>query len=632
MTSLDLDVLHDLGGIAVPSFFNGRILSAEDLRLLLESDRKHRRLIGRAIGPGVADGLRVGHAGGSRLDVTAGLAINGYGETIDLPTDVELDIGRPTKVVGISSGIFVECHPDDGNDDDGTRNAFILTVRPDSEVRGSAPSDVVTSGSSCGPGFVSEGVRFRRVPVNPNTIALALGSGAVDPLTAGGRNRMAHALLGSPSWLAVLARPADPDAVTTVQRSLGIEDCEVALALFVMAGKRVDAVDEWSVRRLCAQPIDHALGMTEPVLGAARRATGLAAQLQFQHHLAAVVVDEAAPQAATHVPWLPGAGVLPAELLGTTSTAIAFANQDTLPFFGPLARLTSVEIRLGDVERILRHSVEMPAISLDRGPVEFYTVALIADTKAERRAVFFRDDHPFRTRIELEELTERVRLLEIEPPPPEQDDRSVSVWFAPSFERTRRFGLAPADTPFEMHMFERTGGDRGRYPQWVTEAVFTMNDAEFERLAEGEQGSWSSADESWYETIREFRDANRGWEIPPGSHDGMQPVGSNPASLAWGATGYLEFAIQPNRSGIHTVRLTVSTDSFFPMQIWRLDGERLEHQQDLPASRSIVRVAARVNPPIVLVDGVTYVIKCKATSTVDPSVSDSDTIKIQMVK
>ena len=41
-----LDAVDTSGGIAVPNFFNGRILSAEDLRLVLAADRRHRCLLG----------------------------------------------------------------------------------------------------------------------------------------------------------------------------------------------------------------------------------------------------------------------------------------------------------------------------------------------------------------------------------------------------------------------------------------------------------------------------------------------------------------------------------------------------------------------------------------------------------
>ena len=59
MSLIDLDAVFDTGGISLPNFFNGRILAAEDLQMLLDGDQDHRRLLGRAIGPGVANGLRV---------------------------------------------------------------------------------------------------------------------------------------------------------------------------------------------------------------------------------------------------------------------------------------------------------------------------------------------------------------------------------------------------------------------------------------------------------------------------------------------------------------------------------------------------------------------------------------------
>lgn len=60
--------------------------------MLLRADLNHRTLLGRAIGPGVATGLRVTNKGNGVLAVSAGLAINRCGETVVLPDDVELSV------------------------------------------------------------------------------------------------------------------------------------------------------------------------------------------------------------------------------------------------------------------------------------------------------------------------------------------------------------------------------------------------------------------------------------------------------------------------------------------------------------------------------------------------------------
>src|ERR1044072_1835840 len=71
-----VDLLEPLleGGIANTNFFNGRLLSAEDLRAEQKASRQQRSQLGLAIGAGVVDGLWVERAaaGGGLLAVAQG--------------------------------------------------------------------------------------------------------------------------------------------------------------------------------------------------------------------------------------------------------------------------------------------------------------------------------------------------------------------------------------------------------------------------------------------------------------------------------------------------------------------------------------------------------------------------------
>ena len=59
MTSIALNTPYTEQGIETVSFWNGRVLTAEDLRDEQEANGEHRRLLGQAIGSGVASGFEV---------------------------------------------------------------------------------------------------------------------------------------------------------------------------------------------------------------------------------------------------------------------------------------------------------------------------------------------------------------------------------------------------------------------------------------------------------------------------------------------------------------------------------------------------------------------------------------------
>src|SRR5438093_549282 len=78
------------GGIPFTAYFNGRLLSGEDLARDQQGNRFARRRIGQAIGDGVAFGLEIAEATGEStksspvLTVLPGVAINRNGQTLAL--------------------------------------------------------------------------------------------------------------------------------------------------------------------------------------------------------------------------------------------------------------------------------------------------------------------------------------------------------------------------------------------------------------------------------------------------------------------------------------------------------------------------------------------------------------------
>ncbi|HYE99599.1 MAG TPA: hypothetical protein VEJ18_11845, partial [Planctomycetota bacterium] len=78
------------GGIRSVNFFNGRVLTGEDLSREQEAQRQARRLLGQAAGEGVACGFEISEAPGSStarspvINVEPGLAVNRAGQTLRL--------------------------------------------------------------------------------------------------------------------------------------------------------------------------------------------------------------------------------------------------------------------------------------------------------------------------------------------------------------------------------------------------------------------------------------------------------------------------------------------------------------------------------------------------------------------
>src|SRR5260370_42353819 len=81
-------------------FFNGRLLTAEDLQLVQAADARHRDQLGRALGSGVVEGLQVSlkdasAATPSTLTIAAGPAPARDGGALELAGPVHLALVPP---------------------------------------------------------------------------------------------------------------------------------------------------------------------------------------------------------------------------------------------------------------------------------------------------------------------------------------------------------------------------------------------------------------------------------------------------------------------------------------------------------------------------------------------------------
>jgi hypothetical protein len=336
-----------------PKFFNGRLLTGDDLDGEQRANRAARRLIGQAMGPGVGCGLEVSLATGSSagtplLTVTCGLAVNPLGDVLELAADTTIALSADAAADTGSDTGFTVCQPGGAGSFTTATGIFLLTVGPASSAHGRAPVSGLGNGTaSCNVDYNADGVQFQLV-------ALAVDSslGAAPDLL---RNRLAHLMFGTmdPARVSELI---DPFAHGSSQYGLldylpsdciG-QDC-VPLAILHWDTTGVTFVDRWAVRRRVTAPMVAPRWPT--TMGDRRRAEAEAMFLQFEDQIEELLAMLGSPQsvaASTYFAFLPPAGVLP---IDTSGGAPGF-DPDT--FFGSQASKDVAEID-ADLVRALLH-------------------------------------------------------------------------------------------------------------------------------------------------------------------------------------------------------------------------------------------------------------------------------------
>lgn len=401
------------GGLRNPYFFNGRLLTAEDLQGEQTAQQRHRARLGRAIGAGVVEGLSVSIKSATVakavLNVGAGLAITPEGQAVALPRNIYLELAPQVEAMPPKGGQFAPCAADRLTARPTGMGVYILVLAPDT---GFSPERAPASGpegdgrvSGCGSRYQIDGVRFRLVKLeladlpaaaDPEGLRKQLepasGEGADQALrrTSLLRNQLAHlcaegvglytaarnpladatparaGILGS-----LLARKGDDDA--TLERRL--TPCDVPLALVYWTTGGIGFVDMWSVRRRPAPPVPLAGWPLGLALGAPAAAE--AGLLQFAEHLAWLSErrDEAqlkALRANDFFRYLPAAGLLP--LVGVAGQAGYDYKTffDGVPYRGDGPKAGEVVVRASELpviegaqaEAILRAAQAYPPIDL----------------------------------------------------------------------------------------------------------------------------------------------------------------------------------------------------------------------------------------------------------------------------
>ena len=341
MDSYDLQSAINSSGLPRVFFFNGRLLSAGDLRTE-QAARRHADLwLGQGSGDGVVYGLEVSEAsapGASNpvLAIKAGLAINRAGQALKLECDAQIALSSQPQATGeTGSGCFGACAAT--NSDklySASSGLYLICIAPAESRSGTvATSGLSGQGGACNTDVVTDTVMFRRITLDNELRDLQQNETDLQRL----RSAIAWRCFGIDGQRQLAANPfglapANVDLADTLRNSKAINDCDVPLALVYWTGSGLQFVDNWCVRRA---PTPRRNSRDVFSLWASERPwnQGEALWQQFQAQLAQIPLpQQAAFVARQQLRYLPAAGVVPiAEQSGENGFVASqfFAGLDT---------------------------------------------------------------------------------------------------------------------------------------------------------------------------------------------------------------------------------------------------------------------------------------------------------------
>lgn len=307
-------------GIPSVAFFNGRLLTGEDLTREQLATTEARLRVGRALGSGVVCGLGVTLKPSSDRDrpvvaVEPGRAVNARGAVLELSGAIDVALTRESASGSGPEPVFTDCRPLQPGTYVAGVGAYVLTVEPARRGVGrAAVSGLEDARAQCNVAYSLEGVQFSLLRVALPAEALA------DPDRT--RNRVAHLMAGTSSAerAAALVDPLAPPPVRYgLLDDLVAAGCltpdQVPLAFLLWTGSGgVLFVDPWAVRRRVH--VRHTDGRST-VTGDRARVDAQAVFDQFQDQLADLVRQEtpqarlSAEKAAKRFDHLPPVGIVP---------------------------------------------------------------------------------------------------------------------------------------------------------------------------------------------------------------------------------------------------------------------------------------------------------------------------------
>ncbi|MFL6254447.1 MAG: hypothetical protein ACJ74T_05470 [Pyrinomonadaceae bacterium] len=395
------------GGVRSVNFFNGRVLSGEDLSDEQEAQRRARRLLGRGVGEGVAFGFEVSEAAESSttqfpvITVEPGIAVNRSGQTLRLGERTQVGLVRREdsqtfEQLGVT---FRDCSPLRPQLYVAAESVYLLTVAPAEGREGRAP----TTGAGNVPAafntrYLVEGVQFRLIEaVNASNL------GDLNTL----RNRVAYLCYGADSTRGIAVNPfgtsLDSYGLLDSLRGDILTDCEVPLALIYWSNVRgIGFIDMWSVRRRLTKTAHSEAWHS--LVGDRRTSESEAMVLQFQDHVADMLRNTAVPlntvAAGQFFRRLPPVGLLP--LARRDGTGRDYNGVNPTTFFGGHAPPASAFIDVAIVRSLLADAGNYEPVDLTKGEVVWlYQVwqndhDFITNTNVTPYIIFTTAQMPFR--------------------------------------------------------------------------------------------------------------------------------------------------------------------------------------------------------------------------------------------
>jgi hypothetical protein len=362
-------------GIAFTAYFNGRLLSGEDLARDQDGNREARCRIGQAIGEGIAFGLELYETPGRSsatspmLTIRPGVAINRKGQTLALRSPIDLTLVRGVSASPAPATSFVTCDQLQPGVYVVGEGVYVLMMTSAETGQGRAPvSGLGDTAGSCNVRSLVEGVQFRLVQpvIDPRLLADR----------AHLRNRVAAAALGLADRRVAFVDPMGLRSgayglVDALRAAGAATDCDVPLGLVHWTpSDGMTFVDMWSVRR---RPARRGADSRWPLLHGDRvDAEAEATFLQFQEQIDDTVAggeDLSAIAAIDRFDYLPPLGMLPTQI----GTRPGF---DPLRFFGADMLPRDIAYTDGSLLRaLLRDSFVHDPIDLSvRARVQLYLV------------------------------------------------------------------------------------------------------------------------------------------------------------------------------------------------------------------------------------------------------------------
>jgi hypothetical protein len=351
------------------NFFNGRLLTGEDLTAEQKANRAAHALLGQGVGSGVAYGLTVSESAllssipSPVVTITPGLAINPNGGILLLDAAANVSLVRPATTAAGTPSTFQECTPIQPGAYIAGAGVYLLTIGPASANQGLAEvSGVSTAAAACNSRYKADGVQFRLVQIDLSQLEIS----DVNRL----RNLVAYKCFGIADWAADVTDPFSTPRpghglIDQLRAAGAISGCEVPLAaLFWTATGGLVFIDLWSVRRpLLTKDL---LDLFAPGAGARRASEGLAMLLQFERQVADLLQslspsDLLALKATDYFHYLPAAGFVP---IGSIKGSAGF---DYLQFFTGLTYHDPVFMEGARFDGLLRRSFLYPPKDLSNG-------------------------------------------------------------------------------------------------------------------------------------------------------------------------------------------------------------------------------------------------------------------------